>query len=92
MIQDSPAKPAKSQTRDFTNTSNMASAPDGGWGWVCVAGGSICFFVLGGFPMSFSLIYQQLLQRFQCSQTEASWVYALYSIMAMTTGKYYYIL
>ncbi len=65
----------------------MTHAPDGGWGWVCAFGGMMCFFVLGGIPMSFSLIFQELRQRYHCTATQASWTYALYALIGMTTGK-----
>lgn len=51
--------------------------PDGGWGWLVVVGAGILTFLSGGLIRSFSLIFEQLRDRFGSSASAAAWVYSV---------------
>ncbi|VDO04884.1 unnamed protein product [Rodentolepis nana] len=46
--------------------------PDGGWGWVVLAGSFICMFFVDGLSFSFGIILSDVQESFQCSTTTIS--------------------
>lgn len=50
------------------------SAPDGGWGWMCVVGCALMQFLVVGFSRSYGLIYMQLREQFDSSAALTAWV------------------
>ena len=64
------------------------SAPDGGWGWVCVLGASIMFVIFGATIRAFGVTYLTLLERYNQSATATSWVGALNFALTGFLGKY----
>ena len=64
------------------------SAPDGGWGWICVLGASIMFIIFGATIRGFGVIYLTLLERYNQSATATSWVGAINFGMTGFVGEY----
>ncbi len=63
--------------------------PEGGWGWLVVLGGAIHNCVAGGMIRSFSLIFEELRERFDSNASDTSWVYALHVTIALMSGMLY---
>ena len=61
--------------------------PDGGWGWVIVAGSFVAFFLSGGLSRSFTLIYQHMLEVFGQSDAATSATAALFGAVKMCTSE-----
>ena len=53
---------------------NRKRALDGGWGWMCVFGCTLMFFLIGGYGRSYGLIYLQLRNHFNSSAALTAWV------------------
>ena len=53
------------------------SAPDGGWGWMCVLGASIIFLFYGATIKTFGVTYLLLLSQYNQSATATAWVGAI---------------
>ena len=64
-----------------------SGVPDGGWGWVVVAGSTLIHFLVVGMGRSFGVFYLDLLDRFRMSSSATSWVVAIYNTMRMAFGE-----
>lgn len=53
---------------------DQRSAPDGGWGWMCVLGCTLMHFLVVGYNRSYGIIYMQLRSRFHSSAALTAWV------------------
>ena len=68
--------------------SEKGEAPDGGWGWLIIAGFGVSQLIGVGFNRSFSIIYQQLMLRYGQSAAATSWVNSLYHCTKYASSKY----
>jgi len=48
--------------------SNHASAPDGGWGWIVLAGSFVSFFIADGWSYSFGVLFPSIVEYFEESR------------------------
>ena len=69
--------------------------PDSSYAWVQVFAAGLIFLIIPGINRSFGLIYEQLLLKYQRSDTVTSWVPSVHGISEMCSSKsffYYYCL
>ena len=64
------------------------SAPDGGWGWMCILGASLMFVIFGATIRAFGVIYLALLERYNQSATATAWVGAINFSLTGVLGEY----
>ena len=71
----------------------ISEPPDGGWGWVCVFGWALLWFIHGGILRTFSLIHEELRMRYNASASQAAWVYAFSVTTTLMSGlcQVYYV-
>ena len=70
------------------NETPSRSAPDGGWGWMCVLGASIMFVIFGATIRAFGVIYLALLEQYNQSATATAWVGAINFALTDFLGEY----
>ena len=61
---------------------------DGGWGWLIVAGYGHSQLIGVGFNRSFSIIYQQLIIRYDQSAAATSWVNSIFCCTKYATSEH----
>lgn len=61
---------------------------EGGWGWACVAGGALIFFISRGLTSSFALVFKELRAHFGSSAMSTAWVYSVFVTTQMCGSKY----
>ena len=65
---------ASEEEDDVKPLKNRKRALDGGWGWMCVFGCTLMYFLIGGYVRSYGLIYLQLRKHFNSSAALTAWV------------------
>ena len=60
---------------------------DGGWGWLIVTGFGLSQLIGVGFNRSFSIIYQQLIIRYNQSAAATSWVNSIFGCTKYATSE-----
>ena len=65
--------------------------PDGGYGWFVVLAGAIYSIIGGGLVRSFSLIILAIREKYNCTATQASWVYSVSTCVSLFTGNVYFV-
>ena len=65
---------ASEEKVDIEPLENRKRAIDGGWGWMCVFGCTLMFFLIGFYGRSYGLIYLQLRKHFNSSAALTAWV------------------
>ena len=60
--------------------------PDGGWGWVVVAGSFVCQLLADGCAFSFGVIFVELLDYFGESKGKTAWVGSLFVAVPLICG------
>ena len=63
---------------------------DSRFGWFQVLAAGITFFMLPGVTRSFSLLYEQLIERFQRSDSITAWVPSVHGTVKMCSSKLYF--
>lgn len=62
-------------------------APDGGWGWVVLAG---CFVITGfsyAFPKAISVFFKELIREFGVGYSDTAWISSILLAMLYGTGR-----
>ena len=62
--------------------------PDGGWGWVVVLASFLTFVVVDGISYSFGILYVELLDYFNATKSETSWIGSLVVGLAYLVGEW----
>lgn len=79
-----PSFPSEQTTFDTRATSRL----DSGWSWMIVVGAWLISFLLAGFTLSFTILYQELMKQFNGSAAETAWVLATYGSVRMFSSEY----
>ena len=61
--------------------------PDGGWGWMVVAGSTLTHLLLVGMARSFGVLYVLLLLYFNSSNAATAWVTAIFNMVRTLNGR-----
>lgn len=62
--------------------------PDGGWGWLVLAGSMLVNLLVPGTIKSFGVLFVEFLDAFQASQLAAAWIPALCYFLYSSLGIY----
>ena len=68
-----------------TSKQVLATAPDGGWGWVVVFGSFMIHVIADGVAYSFGVLYIEFLDYFKESRSVTGWVGSL--MVGITWGS-----
>ena len=85
-----PAKgepPAPRGTRQADSASCSSYHVDAGWSWMIVLGAWLISFLLSGFTLSFTIVYQELKKHYGGSASETAWVLATYGAVRMFSSE-----
>ncbi|XP_048242826.1 uncharacterized protein LOC124114427 isoform X2 [Haliotis rufescens] len=66
--------------------SGALRAPDGGWGWVCVAGRFFVVALVLGLVSGFGIVYVEIIDHFDTTRVETAWMSSLHSATYCITG------
>ncbi|XP_053406500.1 monocarboxylate transporter 12-like [Mercenaria mercenaria] len=78
--------PKAKSTCHENNENSETKAPDGGWGWVVVAGATVLNFLIGGAVNTFGVLYVALLDKYGQSAGATAWVGSLANAMGLLLG------
>ena len=62
--------------------------PDGGWGWLVLAGSMMVNILIPGTIKSFGVLFVEFLEAFKASPTAAAWIPALCYFLYSSLGKH----
>ena len=65
----------------------VSEVPDGGWGWMVVAGSTLTHLLLVGMARSFGVLYVLLLLYFNSSNAATAWVTAIFNMVRTLNGR-----
>ncbi|XP_067669836.1 monocarboxylate transporter 12-like isoform X1 [Haliotis asinina] len=68
------------------DVSDALKAPDGGWGWVCVAGRFFVVALVLGLVTGFGIVYVEMIDYFDTTRVETAWMSSLHSATYCITG------
>ena len=77
---------------DHDTVIEIRSAPDGGWGWMCVFGCALMHFLVIGYNRSYGLVYMRLRDRFDSSAALTAWIGGFSIAMRMGCSERTYAL
>lgn len=63
--------------------------PDGGWGWLVLAGSMLVNILVPGTVKSFGVLFVEFLEAFEASPSTAAWIPALCYFLYSSLGKRY---
>ena len=63
-------------------------APDGGWGWVVCFGSFMLQALTIGITYTFGIIFVELLEYFDTTEAEASWIGSIQPCLLYFTGEF----
>lgn len=61
--------------------------PDGGWGWLVLAGSMLVNILVPGTIKSFGVLFVEFMEAFKASNTSAAWIPALCYFLYSSLGK-----
>ena len=81
---------AEKKSKKAINTMALATpAPlDGGWAWMVVVGCGLVLIIMSGFGRAYTLIYKELLNRYEETDVKTSAVSAINGGVNMFTGTF----
>lgn len=62
--------------------------PDGGWGWMVIAGSFITLFVLAVFSLGYSILFSEFLLSHGASSTTIAWIFNLHVFLWNAVGVF----
>lgn len=62
--------------------------PDGGWGWLILAGSTLVNILVPGTVKSFGVLFVEFLEAFDASPATAAWIPALCYFLYSSLGQY----
>lgn len=65
--------------------------PDGGWGWLVLAGSMLVNILVPGTVKSFGVLFVEFLEAFEASPATAAWIPALCYFLYSSLGKLSYM-
>ncbi|XP_046557850.1 monocarboxylate transporter 12-like isoform X2 [Haliotis rubra] len=68
------------------DVNDALKAPDGGWGWVCVAGRFFVVALVLGLITGFGIVYVEMIDYFDTTRVETAWMSSLHSATYCITG------
>ena len=60
---------------------------DGGWGWMVILGAAIISFLTRGYLRTFSIIYEEIRNKFESSASSTAWIYSVNVTVSMFSGE-----
>lgn len=62
--------------------------PDGGWGWMVIAGSFLTLFVLAVFSLGYSILFSEFLMSHGASSTTIAWIFNLHVFLWNAVGVF----
>lgn len=66
--------------------------PDGGWGWLILAGSMLVNLLVPGTVKSFGVLFMEFLEAFDASPSTALWIPALCYFLYSSLGKFFFFI
>lgn len=82
------SKTKKQESPEFDKNSWELVPPDGGWGWLILAGSMLVNLLVPGTVKSFGVLFMEFLEAFDASPSTALWIPALCYFLYSSLGGY----